>query len=320
MTNNNLQFAPPLDEEKIRQSEILLADEGFSMEDIDLGNLCIHDSHISSVYLVEHATEGTKVLKWLNGGLIAIQSGQNVIDIAPIVSQEPFLKPRVVGVFKDRLTDWTDFDEKHWWYVMDYFNGLCLSEIKEQSGSYMGFPKRVGLGLLASLDSLEIVHKADLRNQDVKPGNIVANDFQGAVIDYDLIRTPEAIRAHAETGNVAGTPPYIPRRSFTGGVPTRLDDLESFALTLYECFYNKDYRGKIDAFADSYDYLANALSKTSTIREFAKLPPTLREPVHFLLNRNYIDEWDDVSHYDATLAVLRKGLEEFVAKHERKAA
>lgn len=160
-----------------------------------------------------------------------------------------------VGTVGDRL-----------FVAMEFVPGRTLDEwVREVDPDW-----RVSLGIMVKAGrGLEAAHRAGLVHRDFKPTNVmVADDARVKVLDFGLARAHSApaeiapdisgIIAEAiddepsgpleltitRTGQVLGTPAYMPPEQMAGGVADPASDQFSFCVALYEVLYGQRPLGK----------------------------------------------------------------------------
>jgi serine/threonine-protein kinase len=117
--------------------------------------------------------------------------------------------PNTVDVY-----DYGRSDDGTYYYVMEYLDGLSLSELVERHGPLP--PGRVVYLLRQVCEALAEAHAAGLVHRDIKPSNIFAARRGGVadvakLLDFGLVlpaATPTASHLTAE-GQVLGTPLYM---------------------------------------------------------------------------------------------------------------
>lgn len=117
------------------------------------------------------------------------------------------------------------------WIVMEIVRGLSLAEVLEGDGPLT--PQRtahIGEQVLAALRS---AHEAGVLHRDVKPGNVlIANDGRVVLGDFG-IASLEGSSAITMTGEVVGSPEFLPPERALGQEPGPASDLWALGVTLY---------------------------------------------------------------------------------------
>ncbi|MET9856354.1 serine/threonine-protein kinase [Streptomyces sp. NPDC006450] len=117
------------------------------------------------------------------------------------------------------------------WIVMEIVRGLSLAEVLEGDGPLT--PQRtahIGEQVLAALRS---AHEAGVLHRDVKPGNVlIANDGRVVLGDFG-IASLEGSTAITMTGEVVGSPEFLPPERALGQEPGPQSDLWALGVTLY---------------------------------------------------------------------------------------
>ncbi|MFE4634392.1 serine/threonine-protein kinase [Streptomyces sp. NPDC056773] len=117
------------------------------------------------------------------------------------------------------------------WIVMEIVRGLSLAEVLEGDGPLT--PQRtahIGEQVLAALRS---AHEAGVLHRDVKPGNVlIANDGRVVLGDFG-IASLEGSTAITMTGEVVGSPEFLPPERALGQEPGPGSDLWALGVTLY---------------------------------------------------------------------------------------
>ncbi|WP_405494554.1 serine/threonine-protein kinase [Streptomyces sp. NBC_00096] len=117
------------------------------------------------------------------------------------------------------------------WIVMEIVRGLSLAEVLEGDGPLT--PQRtahIGEQVLAALRS---AHDAGVLHRDVKPGNVlIANDGRVVLGDFG-IASLEGSTAITMTGEVVGSPEFLPPERALGQEPGPESDLWALGVMLY---------------------------------------------------------------------------------------
>ena len=97
--------------------------------------------------------------------------------------------------------------------VMDYVEGEDLSTYLTRKGTLREDELKAILYPL--LDGLEVVHRADFLHRDIKPGNIVLRDLDGASVLLDFGAARQAIGAKSRSITSIVTPGYAPIEQYS---------------------------------------------------------------------------------------------------------
>lgn len=107
------------------------------------------------------------------------------------------------------------------YYVMDLVEGLCLSDVIAEWRK-MPEPKSNDFRWLANLgadlsDALSYAHSNGILHRDIKPSNLIL-DSQNTlwITDFGLAKDVSSSATLTQTGDVVGTPQYLPPESLDG--------------------------------------------------------------------------------------------------------
>jgi eukaryotic-like serine/threonine-protein kinase len=135
----------------------------------------------------------------------------------------------VVAVFD--LVEESSDGQSHQWLVMEYVEGIDLSELIRQRGRLTPDDAAPILAQVAS--ALAAAHGAGIVHRDVKPSNIlVAPDGQVKLSDFGIART-SGDPALTQTGLVTGSPAYLSPEVASGQQATAATDVWSWGATLF---------------------------------------------------------------------------------------
>jgi serine/threonine protein kinase len=135
----------------------------------------------------------------------------------------------VVAVF-DLVEEEVDGQSQQW-LVMEYVDGIDLSELIRQRGRLGPDDAAPILAQVAS--ALAAAHGAGIVHRDVKPSNIlVAPDGQVKLSDFGIART-SSDPALTQTGLVTGSPAYLSPEVASGQQATPASDVWSWGATLF---------------------------------------------------------------------------------------
>jgi hypothetical protein len=118
------------------------------------------------------------------------------------------------------------------WIVMEFIDGRSLAELVEQEGT-LGPRDAADIGAKV-LAALSAGHRAGVLHRDVKPANVLLERATGRVVLTDFgIATYEGDSALTRTGDLVGSPDYLPPERVHGGRPGPESDLWSLGATLF---------------------------------------------------------------------------------------
>ncbi len=133
--------------------------------------------------------------------------------------------PHVVAVF-----DLVEEDD-HQWLVMEYVEGMTLSELIRTSGRLSH--EETGRLIAQAADALAAAHEAGVTHRDVKPSNIlVAHDGTVKLSDFGIARAEQDPSLTA-TGLVTGSPAYISPEVASGRPAGFASDVWSLGATAF---------------------------------------------------------------------------------------
>lgn len=116
--------------------------------------------------------------------------------------------------------------------VMEYVNGWTLSQLLNIYGS---IPPQKAISILNSaLTAVGYAHKQKVIHRDLKPTNLMLNE-NGIikVMDFGIARVLSGPK-HTQTGQLVGTPKYMPPEQIRGEEPDTRTDIYSMGIVLYQ--------------------------------------------------------------------------------------
>lgn len=132
--------------------------------------------------------------------------------------------PNVVTVFDVATEDGRP------WIVMELVRGQSLADLLDQGSLSPARAAEIGAEILAALRA---AHAAGVLHRDVKPANVlIAGDGRVVLTDFG-IATVEGDSSLTRTGEVIGSPEYLPPERALGRNPGPESDLWSLGVLLY---------------------------------------------------------------------------------------
>ena len=142
--------------------------------------------------------------------------------------------PNAVGVYDTGEHDGLPY------IVMERLPGETLADRIATGPQDPRWVREVAVEVLAALGA---AHAAGLVHRDVKPGNIlITADNHAKIADFGIAKSLEASDGSLDltgTGQLLGTPAYLPPERLDGGPATAQSDLYSLGVVLYEALTGK---------------------------------------------------------------------------------
>ncbi|QSQ15208.1 serine/threonine protein kinase [Myxococcus landrumensis] len=168
--------------------------------------------------------------------------------------------PNIITIFDfGRAPDGTCY------YVMELLQGESLKEVVKREGP-MSLRRATSL-IEQATQGLAHAHTEGCVHRDLKPHNIMVQDLSGRdfvkVLDFGLVKALEAEEEEqlTSTGQVLGTPQYMPPEQAGGESVDQRSDLYSMAGVLYFCL------------TGSSPFGANTVRKALTASLTQQVPP-----------------------------------------------
>ena len=187
-----------------------------------------------------------------------------------------------------------------------------IDELARSSSSLQdGTPLEMDWAILADIGSqassaLSYAHQRGLVHRDIKPGNLMV-DKAGKVfvMDFGLVKVHENRDSLSCTGDVIGTPRYMPPEQFRGFCDGR-SDIYGLGLTLYELACGK----RVWDFLSSEHFLRNrsnlALPQVSEINP--SIPETLNQIIMKCCEFDPDDRYQSATELKFVLDRFLKGM------------
>jgi eukaryotic-like serine/threonine-protein kinase len=197
----NPPLEPPESDPETRPQNGNNLSPGKQLDDYTIGELISH----GGMGIIYHArqidTDREVALKMIRSGLFATE-----IDIArfrlEIRTVSRLHHPNIVPIFD--LGEWQSLP----YYTMQFINGRALSEHLENST--FSITEAVDL-IITIAEAVHSAHQAGVIHRDLKPGNILLDENRVPyVTDFGLARDETSDSSMTVTGQILGTPSYLP--------------------------------------------------------------------------------------------------------------
>ncbi|WP_372370713.1 protein kinase [Candidatus Uabimicrobium sp. HlEnr_7] len=137
-------------------------------------------------------------------------------------------------------------DYKNLYYTMEYITGHDLSHYTRPQNHLL--PDNVAKIFSDVASALDKIHNQGIVHRDIKPANIILNEKHSPkLMDFGLIKKQKIDHQFSSTGQIIGTPYYMPPEQIDGGKVTHRTDIYSLGITMYEIltgilpFYSPQY-------------------------------------------------------------------------------
>lgn len=186
--------------------------------------------------------------------------------------------------------------------VMERLPGETLADRIATGPQDPAWVRQVAREVLAALGA---AHAAGLVHRDVKPGNIlITADNHAKIADFGIAKSLESSDGSLDltgTGQLLGTPAYLPPERLDGGPATAQSDLYSLGVVLYEALTGScPFPGETPV-ATAMAIVAGDYPPLDEARP--GLDPALVATVHRAMATNPAQRFDSAAAMAATLAV-----------------
>jgi regulation of enolase protein 1 (concanavalin A-like superfamily) len=208
--------------------------------------------------------------------------------------------PNVVRVYA------TGFDRGRFYLAMELVGKGSLDDLLRLQGR-VAEPQVLEFGIQIA-SGLRAAFQHGLVHRDIKPGNILFGDGRNAkIVDFGLAMFASQIEE--STGEIWGTPYYVPPEKLDGGIEDLRSDIYSLGATLFHALAG---RPPFDAENASLVALKHLKSQAVSLQSFA---PWVSNPTAHIINRTLaknpsdrFQSYDDLIHnLEYALDQLRKG-------------
>ncbi len=118
------------------------------------------------------------------------------------------------------------------YFTMEHVIGQSFSERIKQGRMSM---KLIATIMKKSSEALHLAHKNNLIHRDIKPSNIMlTKDNDPKIMDFGLVKIVEADEKLSQSGQMMGTPAYMPPEQADGKNVSAKSDVYSLGATLYQ--------------------------------------------------------------------------------------
>ena len=149
---------------------------------------------------------------------------------AEAVSAASLHHPNIVAIHEVGI-----HEERHF-FVMDYVEGQSLTKAIADCGLRIADFRRTAQWVKTIAEAVHYAHERGILHRDLKPSNVLIDvQDQPHVVDFGLARQLEGDSELTVTGQVLGSPQYLPPEQATGqrGRVSRRTDVYALGATLY---------------------------------------------------------------------------------------
>lgn len=227
------------------EGELVLLHKRVAIKEFFVKDFCNRDEQTS------HVTVGTQ------SKLKLVERLQNKFleEAGALYSMQHQNIVRVTDVFEENGTAY---------YVMDYIDGESLQQKIKSEGA---LSEPVALKYIRQIaDALKYVHGQNRLHLDIKPGNIMVNSMDNAIlIDFGASKQYDEVDGENTSTLLGKTPGYAPIEQMSNNVKqfTPATDIYSLGATLYKLLTGNTPPDATEIFNDGLEDLPNSISKTT---------------------------------------------------------
>ncbi len=119
------------------------------------------------------------------------------------------------------------------YFAMEYIDGKSLSDIL-MTGTCLTIKHAKNL-LFQACEGLLAAHKTDLIHRDIKPGNLmISNEGLLKLVDFGIAQSHNFEKRLTSTGDLVGTPGYLPPEACIGETLDLRADIYSLGIVFYQ--------------------------------------------------------------------------------------
>jgi serine/threonine-protein kinase len=204
--------------------------------------------------------------------------------------------PNIITIFDfGRAPDGTCY------YVMELLQGDSLKELVKREGP-QSLRRAINL-IEQATRGLAHAHAENCVHRDLKPHNIMVQQLDGKdfvkVLDFGLVKAMEQEEEEqlTSTGQVLGTPQYMPPEQAGGEVVDQRSDLYSMAGVLYFCLTGSSPYGANTVRKALTAALTQQVPAVSSRRQGAPVPPALDAFFQKALAREKEDRYQSADEF-----------------------